>query len=160
LSRKSSFPSPSTLGRSVAVLCAITFSFSTFQGMCQAITPLLLNHLALSKTVIGLLQAVPGLATIALGALLARLANTRWRREVQTGGIALKNIACLLYAGASRAADFILPQLLFGVSSTAFWSNMLVTSFRLAQGEEQQRIQGPVTTLQGLGFFAGPMLGG
>ena len=94
-------------------------------------------HQAFTKTTIGLMQAVPGIISILLGAPLGRMANGRWQRETLTSCFALAVIASLLYSRAARPLAFVVPQLLFGLSSTAFWSNMVATSFRLAQGPRQ-----------------------
>lgn len=138
----------------------MTFCYAAFQGMCQTLVPLSMAHLLFAKTTIGLIQAAPGVVAIIFGAPLARMANGRWRRETLTFCFLLAIAASLLYSRASQPADFLLPQLLFGLSSTAFWCNMLATAFRLAQGQGQRKIQTYVTTMQGVGAFAGPLLGG
>ena len=149
------------LNRNVLALCLITLSYAAFQGICQSIVPLSMAHQAFTKTTVGLIQAVPGIIAIIMGAPLARLANGRWRRETLTSCFALTVIASLFYSRAVRPLDFIVPQLLFGLSSAAFWSNMVATSLRLSQSPRQNRkIQGYVTAMQGMGAFGGPLLGG
>ncbi|TFG72319.1 MAG: MFS transporter [Anaerolineales bacterium] len=148
------------LKRDVVALSLMTLCYAAFQGMCQTLVPLSMAHLALTKTTIGLMQAVPGVVIILLGAPFARMANGRWRRETLTFCFSLTLIASLLYSRASRPVDFIAQQLLFGLSSTAFWSNMLATSFRLGQGTRQGKIQTYITTMQGVGAFGGPLLSG
>ena len=147
--------------RNVAALSVMTFCYAAFQGMCQSIVPLSMAHQAYTKTTIGLIQAVPGIIVILFGAPLARMANGRWRRETLSTCLGLAIVALLLYSIASRPMAFVVPQLLYGLSSSAFWSNMIATSFRIAEGSQQARkIQAYVTTFQGVGAFGGPMLGG
>ena len=153
---------PRHLKRNVVALSLMTLCFAAFQGICQSIVPLSMAHQGFTKPTIGLIQAVPGITAILLGAPLARMANGRWRRETLTSSFALTAIACLLYGWARSPLGFVVPQLMFGLSSTAFWSNMVSTSFRLAQGSRsrQTRIQSYVTAMQGVGSFGGPLLGG
>ncbi len=148
------------LKRSVIALSTITFCYAAFQGLCLSLAPLSMADQALSKATIGLLLAVPGLTALLFGAPLARMANGRWRRETLTCCFVLTAAASLLYGRASHPMAFVVPQLLFGLSSSAFWSNMLATSFRLAEGPRQHKIQTYVTMMQGAGAFAGPLLGG
>ena len=110
---------------------------------------------------VGLMQAVPGVTVLALGAPLARLANGRWRRATLTSCFALALVASVLYGYASSPWGFVAPQLMFGLSSTAFWSNMVASSLRLTQGQGKiHRVQAIVTSMQGGGAFGGPLLGG
>ncbi|MBT3601803.1 MAG: MFS transporter, partial [Candidatus Latescibacteria bacterium] len=147
-----------SIKRNVLALSLMTLSYGAFQGIYQTIVPLAMDHQGFTKTTIGLMLAVPGIIVICLGAPLARLANGRWRRETLTSCFVLAGIACLLYSTASRPLDFIAPQLLFGLSSTAFWSNMVASSLRLAK--DPRKIQAIVTSVQGVGAFGGPLLGG
>jgi len=148
------------LKRSIIALSTITFCYAAFQGLCLSLAPLSMADQGLSKTAIGLLLAVPGLTALLFGAPLARMANTRWRRGTLTCCFVLTAAASLLYGRALHPLAFVVPQLLFGLSSSAFWSNMLATSFRLNQGLRQAKIQTYVTMMQGIGAFAGPLLGG
>ncbi|MBT4500355.1 MAG: hypothetical protein HOC74_21690, partial [Gemmatimonadetes bacterium] len=74
-----------SLKREVHMLMVMSFAFPTFQGLAVTLGPLLMADMGLSKPVIGLLQAVPGLLVVMLGAPLAQMANTRWRRETLIG---------------------------------------------------------------------------
>lgn len=148
------------LARNTFAICALNFCFTAFQAVCNSILPLMMDDLQFDKTVIGLIQAVPGVIAVLLAPVLARLATGRWRRETLSGAFLLTMLACVLYSRASRPADLIAPQLLFGVASSAFWSNMLATSFQLIQGPYQTRLQGWLTAAQGVGAFGGPLLGG
>lgn len=146
--------------RNTIAICALNFCFTAFQAVSQSIVPLMMDDLTFSKTTIGLIQAVPGAFAVLLAGPLARLATGRWRRETLSGCFVLTMLACLLYSRATRPIDLVLPQLCFGVASSAFWSNMLATSFQLAQGPYQTKLQGWLTAAQGVGAFGGPLLGG
>ena len=149
------------LTRNIYALCLMTLSYAAFQGICQTIVPLSMAHLAFTKTTIGLIQAVPGIIAIFLGAPIARIANTRWRRETLTTCFVLIAIASLLYSRAARPSGFILPQLMFGLAGTSFWTNMVATSLRLSSDtRKRHQIQAYATALQGIGAFGGPLLGG
>ena len=147
------------LARNVFALGLMTFCYGAFQGICQTIVPLAMDHQEYTKTTIGLLLAVPGITVIGLGAPLARLANGRWRRATLTTAFALAVIASALYSIASHPLAFVAPQLLFGVSSAAFWSNMVASSLRL-YSHKTHKIQAIVTSMQGIGAFGGPLVGG
>ena len=149
-----------SLKREVLMLMVMSFAFPTFLGLAVTLGPLLMADMGLSKPVIGLLQAVPGLLVVMLGAPLAQMANTRWRRGTLIGTFVLAGLASLLYGQARTGADLILPQLLMGLATPCFFGNMLATSFRLAAGPMQSGIQGKITAFQGLGYFIGPLLGG
>lgn len=147
--------------RNVFALSLMALCYAAFQGICQTIVPLAMDHHEFTKTTIGLMQAVPGITVLCLGAPLARLANGRWRRGTLTSCFVLAGIASVLYSNATHPLAFIVPQLLFGLSSTAFWSNMVASSFRLVQNPRKNyQIQAIVTSLQGIGAFGGPLLGG
>ncbi len=147
--------------RNVLALSLMTLCYGAFQGICQTIVPLAMDHQGFTKTTIGLMLAVPGILVICLGAPLARLANGRWRRGTLTSCFVLAGIASVLYSGASRPLEFVAPQLLFGLSSTAFWSNMVASLFRLTKDpRKSHQIQAIVTSMQGVGAFGGPLLGG
>jgi len=149
------------LARNVLALGLMTLCYAAFQGICQTIVPLAMDHQGFTKATIGLMQAVPGIIVLCLGAPLARLANGRWRRGTLTSCFVLAGIASVLYSNASRPLEFVAPQLLFGLSSTAFWSNMVASSFRLAKApRKNHQIQAIVTSMQGIGAFGGPLLGG
>ena len=47
-----------------------------------------------------------------------------------------------------------------GISSCAFYGNMLAVSFQLKGGANQEALQGRITAFQGMGVFAGPLLFG
>ena len=149
------------LARNVLALSLMTFCYAAFQGICQTIVPLAMDHQEFTKTTIGLMQAVPGIIVIGVGAPLARLANGRWRRGTLSSCLVLAGIASVLYSTASEPLEFVAPQLLFGLSSAAFWTNMVASSFRLATGpRKNHQIQAIVTSMQGIGAFCGPLLGG
>ena len=149
------------LARNVLALGLMTLSYAAFQGMCQTIVPLAMDHHGFTKTTIGLMQAVPGIIVLSLGAPLARLANGRWRRATLTSCFVMAGIASVLYSHAAGPLDFVAPQLLFGLSSTAFWCNMVASTLRLTRTPRKTyRIQAIVTSLQGIGAFGGPLLGG
>ena len=63
--------------RNVFALSLITLCFAAFQGICQTIVPLAMDHHGFTKTTIGLMLAVPGVMVLSTGAPLARLANGR-----------------------------------------------------------------------------------
>lgn len=147
--------------RNVLALSLMTLSFAAFQGICQTIVPLAMDHHGFTKTTVGLMQAVPGIIVLSLGAPFARLANGRWRRRTLTSSFVLAGIGSVLYSNASHPLDFVAPQLLFGLSSTAFWCNMVASSFRVAGSTTgYHRVQAIVTSAQGIGAFGGPLLGG
>ena len=97
---------------------------------------------------------------LALGAPFAQMANTRWRSATLVIVFALVGTSSLLYGYADTAVGLILPQLLMGISSCAFYGNMLAVSFQLKGGANQGAVQGRITAFQGMGVFAGPLLGG
>ena len=67
--------------RNVCALGLMTLCYAAFQGICQTIVPLAMDHQAFTKATIGLMQAVPGIIVLGLGAPFARLANGRWRPQ-------------------------------------------------------------------------------
>ncbi|MBT3342817.1 MAG: MFS transporter [Gemmatimonadetes bacterium] len=149
------------LARNVLALGLMTLGYAAYQGICQTIVPLAMDHHGFTKTTIGLMQAVPGIIVLSLGAPFARLANGRWRRATLTSCFVMAGIGSVLYSTASRPLEFVAPQLLFGLSSTAFWCNMVSSSLRLSRTPYKiHRIQAIVTSLQGIGAFGGPLLGG
>ena len=131
-----------------------------FQGLSITLVPLRMASMGLSETSIGLVQALPGLMVLALGAPFAQMANTRWRSATLVMVFALVGTSSLLYGYADTAVGLILPQLLMGISTCAFYGNMLAVSFQLKGGANQGAIQGRITAFQGMGIFAGPLLGG
>lgn len=146
--------------RDVAVLLVMMFAFPAFQSLVQTLVPLRMGDLGFAESTVGIVQALPGLVALATGAPLARLANTRWRRHVLLGAFATGIAAAAAFGPARTAAALVVPQFLIGLTTSAYYANMLPTAFRLATGEAQQRIQGHLTAVQGVGFFAGPLLGG
>ena len=97
---------------------------------------------------------------LALGAPMAQLANTRYRRRALALVFALAGGATVLFMRAESAADLILPQLFIGLATCGFYGNMLATTFRLASGVRQNSIQGRIMAVQGFGYLVGPLLGG
>jgi MFS family permease len=146
--------------RDLVALAAMSFAMPTFQGLTTALVPLRMAAMGLDETTIGLVQALPGLMVLALGAPMAQLANTRYRRRALGLVFLMVGTASALLMGATDATDLILPQLFIGLATCGFYGNMLATTFRLAQGPQQSRIQGRIMSVQGLGYFAGPLLGG
>jgi len=146
--------------RDAVVVCMLAIAYPIFQGAVQTLLPLLMVDLSFTKTTVGIIQAIPGAFVLLSGPPLARLANTRWRKATLIGCFALACMASLLYSRVSSPLGLIIPQILLGISSSAFWSNMLSTSFRLSVGQAQSRYQGIMTAMQGIGYFAGPLLGG
>lgn len=126
----------------------------------MTLVPLRMAGMGLNETSIGLVQALPGLMVLALGAPFAQMANTRWRSATLVMVFALVGTSSLLYGFAETAWGLALPQLLMGVSTCAFYGNMLAVSFQLKNGANQGAIQGRITAFQGIGIFAGPLLGG
>jgi hypothetical protein len=59
--------------RNVFALSLMTLCYAAFQGICQTIVPLAMDHREFTKPTIGLMQAVPGITVIFIGAPLARL---------------------------------------------------------------------------------------
>lgn len=146
--------------RDIRALTAMSFAFPTFQGLATTLVPLQMAELGLSKPVIGLVQALPGVTVLVLGAPCAQLANTRWRRAMLLGIFAGACVASLLFGRAQDAVGLVVPQLILGVATSAFYGNMLATVFRLVSGPAQSGFQGRVMAFQGLGYFVGPLLGG
>jgi MFS family permease len=136
------------------------FAFPMFQGLSMTLVPLRMAAMGLNETSIGLVQALPGLMVLALGAPFAQMANTRWRSTTLVMAFALVGTSSLLYGLAETAWGLALPQLLMGISTCAFYGNMLAVSFQLKSGAHQGAIQGRITAFQGIGVFAGPLLGG
>ena len=146
--------------RELAALAAMSFAMPAFQGLTIALVPLRMADLGLDEATIGLVQALPGLMVLALGAPMAQLANTRYRRRALALVFSLAGAASALLMRAESPADFVLPQLFIGLATCGFYGNMLATTFRLASGARQNRIQGRIMAVQGLGYFVGPLLGG
>ncbi len=126
----------------------------------MTLVPLHMAGMGLNETSIGLVQALPGLMVLALGAPFAQMANTRWRSATLVMVFALVGTSSLLYGRAETAWGLALPQLLMGISTCAFYGNMLAVSFQLKGGPNQGSVQGRITAFQGIGVFAGPLLGG
>jgi len=152
--------SPERAQRDGAVLAFAMFVFPAFQGLMQTIVPLLLADLRVPEATIGGIQAVPGVAALLAGAPMALLANTRWRRAALLGSFGLGLAACLGLLAARDPLTLVVPQLLIGLASAAFYAQAMPSAFRLASGERQEHLQGRPTMAQGLGFFAGPLLAG
>jgi MFS family permease len=148
------------LRRDVIVLCLMMFAFTAFQGLVNVLVPLRLAGLASSKTTVGLVQAIPGVAALLLGPPLARVANTRWRKRAMVANFGLCAIACLLYSQAAGAAGLVVPQFLLGLVSAIFWPFALTTSFQVTTGPQQRQVQAYITSSQGVGYFLGPIVGG
>jgi MFS family permease len=146
--------------RDINWLSLMCFAFPMFQGLSITLVPLRMASMGLSETSIGLVQALPGLMVLALGAPFAQMANTRWRSKTLVLVFALVGTSSLFYGYAETALGLIVPQLLMGISTCAFYGNMLAVSFQLKGGPNQGAVQGRITAFQGLGVFAGPLLGG
>jgi MFS family permease len=151
---------PRRVRRDTLVLTATMVCYPAYQGMANALVPLLMANLGLPKPIVGLVQALPGIMVLLLGAPVAMLANTRWRKLTIVMVFASSAVGCLLYARANSLTGLVIPQLIMGVGSSAYWANALASSFRLARGHEQNRIQAIITAAQGVGYFGGPVLGG
>jgi len=137
------------------------FAFPAFQSLVQTLLPLRMGGLGFRESTIGVVQALPGVMALVTGAPLARLANTRWRRRTIAGAFVAGLSAAVALSTAEGLPGMVVPQLLMGLSASAYYSNLMPATFQLVQGQEEQgRIQGYVTTVQGLGFFSGPLLGG
>jgi predicted MFS family arabinose efflux permease len=137
--------------RDINWLSLMCFAFPMFQGLSITLVPLRMASMGLSETSIGLVQALPGLMVLALGAPFAQMANTRWRSATLVIVFALVGTSSLLYGYADTAVGLILPQLLMGISTCAFYGNMLAVSFQLKGGANQGALQGRITAFQGSG---------
>lgn len=153
-------PHPGHARRDPWVLAATMLLFPAFQGLAQTAVPLLMAELRVAESVIGLIQAIPGVAALLAGAPMALLANTRFRRAGLIGSFALGLAASVAFLWARDPLTLIVPQLLVGLAAAAFYAQVMPSAFRLASGERQERLQGRLTMTQGLGFFAGPLIAG
>jgi MFS family permease len=147
-------------GRDIHLLSLMCLAFPMYQGLAMSLAPLRMAHMGLSEATIGLVQALPGLMVLALGAPFAQMANTRWRGTTLIVVFCMAGLSSLFFGQAETAVGFIVPQLLMGISTCAFFGNMLSVSFQLVGGPAQGAVQGRITAFQGLGTFCGPLLGG
>lgn len=143
----------------IAILVMMAF-FPVVLSMSQTLVPLRMAQLGFDKTTVGLIQATPAIMGVLLGAPLARLATGGYRRETLMGLFGLSAVACWLLSRATTAAALVVPQMMIGLATAAFWSNGLAASFGLGDGSRQDAIQGWVTAAQAVGFCGGPLLGG
>jgi MFS family permease len=134
--------------------------YPMFQGICITLVPLRMASLEFDETTVGLIQALPGVTVIFLGPPFAQMSNTRWRGWTLSFVFFLSGVASILFGFAESIIGFIIPQLLTGISTCAFYGNMLAASFQLRDVGGQSSIQGKITAFQGLGVFAGPLIGG
>ncbi len=134
--------------------------FPAVLTMSQTLVPLLMVKLRVDKTTVGLIQAVPAVVGVLLGAPMARLATGGHRRETLVGVFAVSALAAWLMSRATSAAALVLPQMAIGLATATFWTNGLAASFGLADGSHHDAIQAWVTAAQGIGFCGGPLLGG
>jgi len=143
----------------IAILVMMAF-FPAALSMSQTLVPLWMASLRFEKATVGLIQATPALMGVFLGPPLARLATGGYRRETLVGLFVVSAVACWLMSRATTAAALVVPQMMFGLATAAFWSNGLAASFGLGDGSRQDAIQGWVTAAQAIGFCGGPLLGG
>ena len=143
----------------IAILVMMVF-FPAALSMSQTLVPLMMAHLRFDKATVGLIQATPALMGVLFGPPLARLATGAYRREALIGLFLTSAVACGLISRATTAAALVIPQMMFGLATAAFWSNALAASFGLGDGSRQDAIQGWVTAAQAIGFCGGPLLGG
>tara|TARA_B100001250_G_scaffold410246_1_gene436284 strand:- start:5250 stop:6479 length:1230 start_codon:yes stop_codon:yes gene_type:complete len=134
--------------------------YPMFQGLCVTLVPLRMAALQFDEMTVGLIQALPGVTVILLGPPFAQMSNTRWRGWTLSLVFFLSGIASVLFGFAESVVGFVVPQLLTGISTCAFYGNMLAASFQLTNVRGQSSVQGKITAFQGLGVFAGPLLGG
>ena len=150
----------SLYGRDLFWLSWMCVLYPMFQGLCVTLVPLRMAALQFDETTVGLIQALPGVTVILLGPPFAQMSNTRWRGWTLSFVFFLSGLASLLFGFAESVLGFVIPQLLTGIATCAFYGNMLAASFQLIDVRGQSFVQGKITAFQGLGIFAGPIVGG
>jgi MFS family permease len=146
--------------RGALLVCLVIFFADASHSMPIPIFPAFAQGLGASLAMIGLFAAASSIAMIFLSVPIGSLSDRIGRRAVMMMGYALMAVVPLMYT-LSTSAEHLLPaRLLLGVAMGSTFSIGFVYVSELAPARRRSLIQGVYMTSMGLGFTAGPLLGG
>jgi MFS family permease len=146
--------------RGALLVCLVIFFADASHSMPIPIFPSFAQGLGASLPMIGVFAAASSLAMIFLSVPIGSLSDRIGRRGVMMMGYALMVVVPIMYT-FSTAAEHLLPaRLLLGVAMGSTFSIGFVYVSELAPASRRNLVQGVYMTTMGLGFTAGPLLGG
>ena len=143
-----------------SIVCIAIFFADASHSLVIPIFPAFAKGLGASLTMIGLYGSAVGIAMALLSVPIGSLSDRVGRRKVLILGFALMVIVPLLYITASSTIHLLAARLLLGVSMGSTFGLGFVWVSEEAQGKARGIAQGLYMTAMGIGFTAGPIVGG
>jgi MFS family permease len=148
------------LRRELLVLYVVIFLADTTVGYILPLFPLLAKQLGASLTLIGSLTAINGGTQVLVAVPLGMISDRVGRRRLITFGSVCFAVTAMLLALAPSPALLVPAQLLLGVGTVATFYVAAALVGDYSAPADRGLAMGCLTTAMGLGFAAGPFLGG
>ncbi len=148
------------LRRELLVLYLVIFLADTAVGYILPLFPLLAMQLGASLTLIGALTAINGGTQVLVAVPLGMISDRFGRRRLITFGLICFAITAGLLAVAASPFLLVPAQLLLGVGTVATFYMAAALVGDYSTPADRGLAIGCLTTSMGLGFAAGPLLGG
>ena len=141
-------------------MCVSVFFADASHSLVIPIFPTFAQSLGASLTMIGLYSSAVGVSMTLLSLPIGSLSDRIGRRRILILGFAFLTIVPLLYITASSPIHLLAARLLLGVSMGSIFGLGFVWVSEEAQGKTRSIAQGFYMTAMGIGFTAGPIVGG
>jgi DHA1 family multidrug resistance protein-like MFS transporter len=148
------------LRRELLILYLVIFLADTTVGYILPLFPLLALQLGASITLIGSLTAINGGTQVLVAVPLGMISDRFGRRRLITFGLLCFSVAAGLLAVAPTPFLLIPAQFVLGVGTVATFYLAAALVGDYSRPEERGLAIGLLTTAMGLGFAAGPLVGG
>ncbi len=146
--------------REVVALLATAFTADVMSGVVFPSFSLYARSLGASLALIGALTATNGITQMLAAVPMGMLADKRGHHNVLLGGLALFAIASFLYTVVPNPYFLFGVRILAGVASVSVFFVGLAYLGEVTSPRERGLAVGLWTTIQGIGFTIGPILGG
>lgn len=146
--------------REVVALLATAFTADVISGIVFPSFSLYAQSLGASLALIGALTATGGITQMLAAVPVGMLANKRGHRNVILAGMALFAISSFLYTVVPNPYLLLGVRILAGLASVSVFFVGLAYLGDVTSSRERGLAVGLWTTIQGIGFTVGPVIGG
>jgi MFS family permease len=146
--------------REVVALLATAFTADVISGIVFPSFSLYAHSLGASLALIGVLSATGGITQMLAAVPVGMLADKRGHRNVLLTGMAFFTISSFLYTVVPNAYLLFGVRILAGVASVSVFFVGLAYLGDVTNPRERGLAVGLWTTVQGIGFTVGPVIGG
>ena len=148
------------MSRSPYLILSGIFFFTTAQTMVMILVPLAAASMVTSKTLVGLIVAVPGFLSLVADLPCAALSDRVGRRRMLVVGSGMSIIAAVTLSRSNEYLGLVLGITLSGLANSFWWGSALAYVSEASSPEDHAHVQGYNGGLQGLSAFIGALLAG